>query len=356
MIFTIYLQEPIQDPTLRNRIALNAAKQLGISVQQLEALLERQTGSVIARAPNEFQAQQVAKTLSDLGVRVSVSAPETMAAVAEAGSSQIAAPRKARRGLGQRILLSALAPLLIAGLALAGYLLWTLPGIFDAQLRDRALSASIAGGIAITEVINFALDEPDDLKEVKRVIRGLGRQIPAVAFAGVSQGGIIAFESRLQEDDTTALQQDLNQRLRKLSVNVRAGDSSNSQTAILNIQGVDYTVGIVSVGNGVGSGRIFVGLKQDRTQADLLRTLIPTILAVLIAIVITALLAFGLISRIVQPITRLTQQANTMSDGDLEQVITATSNDEIADLSDALERMRSSLKLMMNRGKRTIQQ
>jgi HAMP domain-containing protein len=358
MTYTVLLQEPIRDPGNRSRIALSAASQLGITTQQLEGLLGRERDSVIARAGSQAHAQQVASVLSNLGVLVRVVEPEENQIKTQNTTSQevLTSTTRARRGLGRRILLGALTPLLVAGLALAGYLVATLPGIFDAQLRDRALSAAIAGGIAINETIQFALDTPEDLREVKRVIRGLGRQIPAVAFAGVSQGQIIAFENRLQDEDDLALQKDLNDRLRKLSIDIRTGGTANSQTAIFTIKNVSYTVGIVSVGTGIGASKLFVALKQDRTQADLLRTLVPTILAVLAAIVITALLAFGLITRIVQPITQLTQKANTMSNGDLEQPIIATSNDEIADLSDALERMRSSLKLMMNRGKRNVVQ
>ncbi len=354
MNYTVLLKEPIRDQGQRSRIALMAASQLGISTQQLEVLLGRERDSVIARAGNQAQAQQVALVLSNLGVVVNVVEPEQQNTQVEmAASQEILTTTKARRGLGSRILLGALTPLLIAGLGLAGYLLATLPGIFDTQLRDRALSAAISGSIAITETVEFALEEPEDMREVKRVIRGLGRQIPAVAFAGVSQGQIIAFESRLQDDEAELIK-DLNDRLRKTSIDVRKGGTSNSQTVIYNIKGVPYTLGIVSAGSSNSASRVFVALKQDRTQADLLRTLIPTLLAVLAAIVITAILAFGLITRIVQPITRLTEQANTMSNGDLEQPIVANSKDEIADLSDALERMRSSLKLMMNRGKRNM--
>jgi HAMP domain-containing protein len=358
MTYTVLLQEPIRDSGQRSRIALVASGQLGITTQQLEALLGRERDSVIARAGSQAHAQQVASVLSNLGVLVRVVEPEENQAQAQNTTSQdiLSTQTRARRGLGRRILFGALTPLFIAGVALAGYLITTLPGIFDAQLRDRALSAAIAGGIAINETIQFALDTPEDLREVKRVIRGLGRQIPAVAFAGVSQGQIIAFESRLQDEDDLALQKDLNDRLRKLSIDIRSGGTSTSQTAIFVIKNVSYTVGIVAAGSGIGSSKLFVALKQDRIQADLLRTLVPTVLAVLAAIVITALLAFGLISRIVRPITQLTAKANTMSNGDLEQPILATSNDEIADLSDALERMRSSLKLMMNRGKRNVVQ
>ena len=356
MTYTVLLQEPIRDSSNRSRIALSAASQLGITTQQLEGLLGRERDSVIARAGSEAHAHQVASVLSNLGVLVRVVEPEENQIQTQNTTSQevLSSITRARRGLGRRILLGALAPLFIAGLALAGYLLATLPGIFDAQLRDRALSAAITGGVAISETINFALEDAEDLREVKRVIRGMGRQVPAVAFTGVSQGQIIAFESRLQDQEDADLIKDLNERLRKTSIDIRAGGTSNSQTTIFTIKNVPYTVGIVSVGSGQGASKIFVALKQDRIQADLLRTLVPTILAVLAAIVSTALLAFGLISRIVRPITQLTQKANTMSNGDLEQPIIATSNDEIADLSDALERMRSSLKLMMNRGKRNV--
>jgi methyl-accepting chemotaxis protein len=356
MTYTVLLQEPIRDSGNRSRIALSAASQLGITTQQLEALLGRERDSVIARAGSEAHAQQVANVLSSLGVLVRVVEPEENQNQYATSQEVLSSTTRARRGLGRRILLGALAPLFIAGLALAGYLIATLPGIFDAQLRDRALSAAIAGGVAINETINFALEDAEDLREVKRVIRGMGRQVPAVAFTGVSQGQIIAFESRLQDQEDADLIKDLNERLRKTSIDIRAGGTSTSQTTIFTIKNVPYTVGIVSVGSGQGSSKIFVALKQDRIQADLLRTLVPTILAVLAAIVSTALLAFGLISRIVRPISQLTQKANTMSNGDLEQPIIATSNDEIADLSDALERMRSSLKLMMNRGKRNVVQ
>jgi HAMP domain-containing protein len=356
MTYTILLQEPIRDPGNRSRIALSAASQLGITTQQLEALLGRERDSVIARAGSQAQAQQVASVLSNFGVLVRVVEPEENQNQHITNQEVLSSTTRARRGLGRRILLNAITPLLIAGLALAGYLIWTLPNIFDAQLRERALSAAIAGGVSITNIVNFAEDEPDDLREINRIVRLMARNIPAASFAGVNKGVLIAFENRVDEDDPS-YRQEIQRLLKTTSADVRvAGNTGSTQTAVFTIKGVPYTFGIVATGNGTGSGRFFVALRHDRMQADLLRTLAPTIVAVALAIIITGILALGLISRIVRPITQLTEKANTMSNGDLEQPIIANSNDEIADLSDALERMRSSLKLMMNRGKRNVPQ
>jgi methyl-accepting chemotaxis protein len=342
MNYQIQVREPIHNAAMRLRIAAEAAKVLGGTAQQLEVLLGREAGSVIARANSEAQAQHVASVFSSLGAQVEVVTPLQPSLEVE---------RVVRRGLGRRILFGALLPLLIAGIILAGYLALILPNIFNNQLENRALSAAITGSIAIDNKVNFALEDATDLNEVKRIVRGLGRQVSAVAFAGVLQGKIIAFENRLGVEDTL-LQNNLETQLKALRIDVRKTGAVNSQTAVLTYAGVPYTVGVVGTGSGNIGSRIFVGLTQDRMRQDLLQTLLPTLLVVLVALAVTALLATGLIARIVRPIVKLTQKANQMSSGDLEQPIELTSNDEIGDLAEALERMRTSLKLLMNRSKR----
>ena len=68
--------------------------------------------------------------------------------------------------------------------------------------------------------------------------------------------------------------------------------------------------------------------------------------------VILVLSVIGIIvtvNRSMKPLEEFTQVASDLADGKMDQQIVATSEDEIGDLADVLERLRLSLKAAMDR-------
>jgi HAMP domain-containing protein len=77
MQYTIRLLQPILDPQERQRIAANAASQLGGSAEKLEQLIGRNAGSRIARTGSAQHADRVAGILRAAGLQVEIQPPES---------------------------------------------------------------------------------------------------------------------------------------------------------------------------------------------------------------------------------------------------------------------------------------
>lgn len=136
----------------------------------------------------------------------------------------------------------------------------------------------------------------------------------------------------------------------------------------INLGGQNYAVqrvsiiqddkGQLSVTNEAGGNkgtpvqRIAVGLPTANASAILRNTLLLVLLATLIGLAIASLLANRAAQRIVQPLEELVKVADAISLGDLTRPVKVTRNDEIGDLTQALERMRLSLEAAMDRLRR----
>jgi HAMP domain-containing protein len=59
-----------------------------------------------------------------------------------------------------------------------------------------------------------------------------------------------------------------------------------------------------------------------------------------------------LANRIIKPILYLTARADDISKGELEEKVTVSTNDEIDSLAQALERLRESVKIALDRLKK----
>jgi HAMP domain-containing protein len=355
-------------------IAKSAAQALGSSSASVLKALSKPTGSKIAHLTDANQAEEFLGVFLTLGVRLELidNSPkeawpdanlETFApfnADAQPMSdltsevenlpntpevSEVRAEKR-RTGLGRRILLGSLVPLAVTGLIVSGYLYWTLPNIFNRALEDRALTAAISAASGMKDYIAFALDDPNDMKSINDQVREQARQTPGAAFVAVTKGLVVSLEDRTQAEPVQ-LRKDLNGLLPPFLPNRGA-----SGAGTVMVQGVAYTIGTTTIGSSGNGGRVFVALRRDQIQADLNRTLLPTLGVLLLAMVGAGLLSGGIAATIVRPIVQLTNRANRISMGDLEGEDIRAGRDEIGDLNEAVERMRVSLKLMMGRMKR----
>ena len=92
-----------------------------------------------------------------------------------------------------------------------------------------------------------------------------------------------------------------------------------------------------------------VGVFDDQSRALGVQQLWAALALLALSLVIAGLLAVVAARSVSRPITALIRAANQISMGELQQPVQRTSNDEIGDLSEAIERMRVSLKVLIAR-------
>ena len=99
-------------------------------------------------------------------------------------------------------------------------------------------------------------------------------------------------------------------------------------------------------------GHIRIGMKKDYIDQSIYETnliLISTIFGItLLGIIIVLFLA----NKIIKPILYLTARADDISKGELEEKVSVGTNDEIESLGQALERLRESVKIALDRLKK----
>ena len=96
-------------------------------------------------------------------------------------------------------------------------------------------------------------------------------------------------------------------------------------------------------------GYIRIGMKKDYIDQSIYQTNLIFISAItLLGIIVVLFLA----NRIIKPILYLTVRADDISKGELEEKVSVSTNDEIESLAQALERLRESVKIALDRLKK----
>lgn len=96
-------------------------------------------------------------------------------------------------------------------------------------------------------------------------------------------------------------------------------------------------------------GNFRIGLSIDALNKAKSTVLLQLLISMAVILVVTSLLIHYTIHSSLQPLTRLTEKASRMADGDVTSPIMAHTKDEIGDLAQVLERMRISMKTAMER-------
>lgn len=107
----------------------------------------------------------------------------------------------------------------------------------------------------------------------------------------------------------------------------------------------------VAVEEGV-VGYIRLGMKKayiDRKVSATNKFILITIVALT---VVGIIIVYFVANRIIKPIIYLTNRANEISKGNLEEVVTTQTRDEIQNLAESIERLRESLKMALDRLKK----
>jgi HAMP domain-containing protein len=92
-----------------------------------------------------------------------------------------------------------------------------------------------------------------------------------------------------------------------------------------------------------------IGVFDDQSRALGVQQLWAALTLLALSLVLAGLLAVFAARSVSRPITGLIGVANQISMGELQQPVPRTSNDEIGDLAEAIERMRLSLKILIAR-------
>lgn len=100
-------------------------------------------------------------------------------------------------------------------------------------------------------------------------------------------------------------------------------------------------------------GYVRVGIRQDYVQKKVFATAWRVVTVIIVAILLAWMLVMLLISNhVISPLMYLVRRADEISQGNLEKEINLKRNDEIELLGQALERLRESVKIALDRLKK----
>jgi HAMP domain-containing protein len=272
------------------------------------------------------------------------------------GSSSIAAPdapddlppqarkardRKTRRSsVRSQTLLTLIVPLVMVVAVLVGYLVWALPRQITRLVTNQAsvLSTNVAS----------TLYRPMSLRDMSTA--------DSIAWQARADGNA-SFVLVIDQDATTILGKAVDAGVNRDALDAFwTTDHSRLeiQGGLVQIGGSQYVAAVSPVKDSSGKriGSVFVGLEGSIVWKELWNVLTPILVVMGLALGLAAAFATGLSARLLRPIFAATDQANRISLGDLDRQIEPTSNDEIGDLLQSLERMRVSLKSMVSRLRR----
>ncbi len=102
-------------------------------------------------------------------------------------------------------------------------------------------------------------------------------------------------------------------------------------------------------------GYIRVGIKEKFVSQTIAHTNLIIIITILAVTVIGIIIVILLANRMITPILYLTRKAEEISQGQLEQEVSVKTGDEIEKLAGALDRLRESVKIALDRLKKNQQ-
>ncbi len=240
-----------------------------------------------------------------------------------------------------------LAGLLIISTLFVYFYLNTVPDVlrYQLELRSRSLTESLKGTITAPLSIKDYLTVNQEVKRASK--------LSGVAYAAVrnEKGIIIAgFFGNLNKFDN-----DFSQKIREkgfqADILIKNSIPPGEEGA-----GAKIRVGGVSVYDQVAvlpdsGGELHVGLYVDELDKHFFRVLFsPLTLVLLLLFLLSAYILFVLMDKLItEPMRILTNVANRISLGELDLAIMAAGPREIRELGAALERMRHSIKVAMER-------
>ncbi len=363
---------------------------------QIQQLLERlKSGPVTVTKPiTEVSARQVAQQLEALGFKtqlrtIAVDVKPTLTSESVSLNTELnpapgdlraaqPTPRK-RTSLSNRILLSTLLPLLVLIAVILGFTGLSLPGTVRQLILEGADQLAIAVGNSIE------LNDPAG--ENRRL--SLITQQPKVFFVSVKlPGGSLLFRAKNPNDEiivrntltefvdrnadggtyqwqdnraeafSTIIKQlqssgqATDESINAIQANVDRTKASAGSVSTLEIRQIGFTdlngvrqvAPLAQATFVVSVGVIANDSLKIRDNFLLVFGIVALLATVLIVVVMSSALR-----RVVQPILEMSRIADRISTGEIDQAVPNFGNDELGDLSQSIDRLRISVKVLVDR-------
>jgi HAMP domain-containing protein len=185
-------------------------------------------------------------------------------------------------------------------------------------------------------------------------------QIMAKDVIGLRQiiSGDMAFESvgyiLIQDSEGTILADNFNGQVPKelTSINVIGLENYNVPNSISLQDPIGNCYDIIAPVEEGFLGYVRVGMKIDYVNEAVRRTNMIIIFTIIGITLAGMAIVLFLANRIIKPILYLTRRADDLSQGKLDEKVGVNTNDEIQNLGEALERLRESVKIALERLKK----
>lgn len=274
-------------------------------------------------------------------------------------------PTRRRRGsLSSKLLSTAIIPVLLTIVgALAATWFTARPALYD-QLLESARNPAIATAATLSSTLERAgSDGIDHLQLLETILitrQAFARQnlsfILATDTHGNPYSGSFLGGSSFPEESV-----ELQEAVRERAVHAvaqgtadRSGWAEEGATSHVEAAGgqrIEIVAQPLMQGN-IPIGAVVVGVTDQAVTQQVNRIVINVLLFSLIPLLLAILIATIRARRLTNNVLTLTRKADEISRGDLEEPVALRSNDELDDLSAALERMRVSMSGALERLRR----
>ncbi|MFA5594021.1 MAG: HAMP domain-containing protein [Trueperaceae bacterium] len=286
------------------------------------------------------------------------------AAVAAAAVADDGKPKRRRGSLRSKLLSTAIIPVLLTIVgALAATWFTARPALYD-QLLESARNPAIATAATLSSTLERAggdgIDHLQLLETILITRQAFARQnlsfILATDTDGNPYSGSFLGGSSFPEE-SLALQNAVRERAIhavEQGGSGRTGWAEEGATSNVEASGgqrIEIVAQPLMSGN-QAIGAVVVGVTDQAVTQQVNRIVINVLLFSLIPLLLAIFIAATRARRLTNNVLTLTQKADEISRGDLDEPVSLRSNDELDDLSAALERMRVSMSGALERLRR----
>lgn len=366
------------------------AQALNAQNPQILQLLERlKAGPVTVTKPiPEVAARQLAQQLERLGFKTQVRviaqpvptvSNETLTLNSDLDTPSSTLPTRKRSSLSNRILLSTLIPLLVLIAAILGFTALSLPNTVRQLILEGADQLAIAVGNSIEldnpggenrrltlltqqpKVFFVAVKLPDGatLFRAKNADDEIIVRTPLTEFMNANpDGGTYSWTDNRAEAFATVIKQmqssgqATDSAVKSVQQNIERTTSSAGNLTILEVRRIGFTEksGVRQVVP-ISQASFVVSVGVIANESLSIRNnflLIFGVVALLATVLIVAITSAAL-RRVVQPILEMSKIADRISMGEIDQPVPNFGNDELGDLSQSIDRLRISVKVLLER-------
>jgi HAMP domain-containing protein len=291
-----------------------------------------------------------------------------------------------RRSLRNNLLIGALGPLLVLALITILYTALNLPSATDRLIGRGAEQLAISIGSSIdpndqereNQRLNliaqqpdvffvqvdfpkrvdattlFRAKNPDDEIAVKGPVQSFIEKTPSGGAFSWKDTRAEEFRNQLKTLESANQLTDSTRSRLEDNISRTAGTAGATTSMLVKRVGIVEAAGTREVSKEIGNADYVVSVGVITNESVNIRNnfILLFVLFAVLGAVLAVLVTFRNAQNIFQPIVDLVESANQISLGKLEDPVARKANDEVGDLAEALERMRSSLQISMARLRR----